>query len=172
MRRRHAMGIALATATLFAGTGATYATGSHALYPVDRTAAVSSTQMPSAGQIAALFDQWNAALATGDPNRVADLYAPDAVLLPTVSAEIRTTRAGIVDYFQHFLVNKPVGKIQERFINIPDPTTAIDTGLYQFTLTQKDGSKTEVDARYTFVYELRGGKWLIINHHSSAVPTG
>ena len=38
--------------------------------------------------IAALFDEWNAALATKDPETVANLYAHDAVLLPTVSNEV------------------------------------------------------------------------------------
>ncbi|MCT8368189.1 nuclear transport factor 2 family protein, partial [Xanthomonas citri] len=34
----------------------------------------------------------------------------------------------------------------------------------------KAGNKSSVQARYTFVYEKRDGKWLIINHHSSAMP--
>jgi uncharacterized protein (TIGR02246 family) len=157
-----------AAAVLFAGTGSLSATGTRTAH----TTTVVTTQAPTQRQIAALFDRWNAALATGDANRVANLYAPDAVLLPTVSARIRTDRAEIVDYFRHFLENKPVGRIQKRFITILGPTAAVDTGLYQFTLTNANGSKSKVDARYTFVYELRGGRWLIINHHSSALPTG
>jgi uncharacterized protein (TIGR02246 family) len=38
--------------------------------------------------IASLFDDWNQALATKDPEKVASLYAHDAVLLPTVSNEV------------------------------------------------------------------------------------
>jgi hypothetical protein len=41
----------------------------------------------------------DSALAILDPEKVADRYAPDAVLLPIVSNEVRTYRAGIVDYF-------------------------------------------------------------------------
>src|SRR5690349_15177510 len=63
---------------------------------------------PAKAEIAALFDGWNAALRTGDAETVADRYAKDAVLLPTVSNKVRTDRAGIVDYFEHFLQNKPV----------------------------------------------------------------
>ncbi|MDH6707628.1 uncharacterized protein (TIGR02246 family) [Kitasatospora sp. MAA19] len=173
MRRTYSAGVLVAAAAvLFTGTGATYAAGTPAQLSAQRSAVTSTAQLPTEGQIKALFDRWNAALATGDANRVADLYAPGAVLLPTVSAEVRTTRAGIVDYFKHFLESKPVGHIQEQFINILDRTSAIDTGLYQFTLTNKDGSKTKVDARFTFVYELRGSQWLIVNHHSSELPTG
>jgi hypothetical protein len=40
--------------------------------------------------IGGLFDKWNAALQTGNPERVADLYAPDGVLLPTVSNQVRS----------------------------------------------------------------------------------
>ncbi|MEV4439776.1 SgcJ/EcaC family oxidoreductase [Streptomyces sp. NPDC049577] len=173
MRRTcSALAAVAAAATLFTGIPAAAAAAAPVRLPTARGAVADSSRPPTERQIKALFDRWNAALATGDARRVADLYAPDAVLLPTVSPEIRTTRAGIVDYFEHFLEGKPVGTVQERFINIPNRNTAIDTGLYRFTLTNEDGSTSEVDARYTFVYELRGDDWLIVNHHSSKVPEG
>jgi uncharacterized protein (TIGR02246 family) len=93
------------------------------------------------------------------------------VLLPTVSNNVRTDRAEIVDYFQHFLQSKPVGAIDEEVIKIVDRDTAINTGVYHFNLT-KDGKRQRVNARYTYVYEFMNGKWLILNHHSSAMPEG
>ena len=132
-----------------------------------------SPQQPSKKQIAGLFDRWNAALRTGDPEKVADLYAKDAVLLPTVSNKIRTDHAQIVDYFEHFLQNKPVGEKKRTIINVLDGNSAIDTGIYDFTLTDpKTGAKKVVEARYTYEYEKRGGQWKIVNHHSSAMPEG
>ncbi|WP_151477799.1 SgcJ/EcaC family oxidoreductase [Streptomyces albicerus] len=126
---------------------------------------------PSKKEIAGLFDQWNAALQTRDPEKVADLYAPDAVLLPTLSPEVRTDRAGIVDYMEHFLAKKPKGEIVKSVVNVLDSNSAIDAGLYDFHLTDpKTGEKTTTKARFTFEYEKRGGEWLIVNHHSSALP--
>jgi uncharacterized protein (TIGR02246 family) len=127
--------------------------------------------VPSKEDIAKQFEIWNSALATGDPDKVADLYAPDAVLLPTVSNNVRTDRAEIVDYFEHFLQNKPTGTIDQEVIKVIDSDTAVNTGVYHFDLT-KDGKPQRVAARYTYVYELVGGKWLILNHHSSAMPEG
>lgn len=128
---------------------------------------------PGKDRIAGLFDTWNKALQTGDPKKVADLYASDAVLLPTVSDKIRTDRAEIVDYFEHFLRNKPVGVKVETIVNVLDKNSAIDTGVYAFTLTDpKTGAKSTVKARYTYEYEKRNGKWLIANHHSSKMPEG
>jgi uncharacterized protein (TIGR02246 family) len=124
---------------------------------------------PTQQQIAALFDEWNAALASGNPESVADLYAPDAVLLPTLSPQIRTTRAGIVDYFAHLLPSKPQAVITQEMITVLDRNDAINTGLYTFTLTQ-NGAQQQVPARYTFVYQRTDGEWLIVNHHSSVVP--
>ncbi|WP_294002958.1 SgcJ/EcaC family oxidoreductase [Streptomyces sp.] len=77
---------------------------------VSQTGGSRTPHEPGKKQITGLFDRWNAALRTGDLEKVADLYAKDAVLLPTVSNEIRTDHAGIVDYFEHFLHNKPVGE--------------------------------------------------------------
>ncbi|GAB2970179.1 hypothetical protein GCM10023080_037000 [Streptomyces pseudoechinosporeus] len=125
----------------------------------------------SKGQIAALFDQWNAALQTGDSEKVADRYAPDAVLLPTASPKIRTNHDEIADYFEHFLLKKPKGEKLRTVINVLDGNSAIDAGLYEFHITDPEtGKKSTLEARYTFEYEKRDGKWLIVNHHSSVVP--
>ncbi|MFJ9691685.1 SgcJ/EcaC family oxidoreductase [Kitasatospora sp. NPDC101183] len=122
-------------------------------------------------EIAALFDQWNTALQSGDAEEVADRYAPDAVLLPTASPVIRTDRAGIVDYFEHFQQKKPRGEKIRSVINVLDANSAVDAGLYRFHLTDpKTGVTKAVEARYSYEYEKRGGKWLIINHHSSVLP--
>ncbi|MFJ8039088.1 SgcJ/EcaC family oxidoreductase [Kitasatospora sp. NPDC096147] len=122
-------------------------------------------------EIAALFDQWNAALRTGDPAAVADRYAEDAVLLPTASPRIRTNRAEITDYFVHFLRKKPRGEKVRSVVNVLDRDSAIDAGVYRFHLTDpKTGVTEPVEARYTYEYEKRHGKWLIVNHHSSVLP--
>ncbi|MGW4652405.1 SgcJ/EcaC family oxidoreductase [Kitasatospora sp. NPDC004289] len=122
-------------------------------------------------EIAALFDQWNAALQTGDPAKVADRYAKDAVLLPTASPQIRTNRAEITDYFEHFLQKKPRGEKIRSVINVLDKDSALDAGVYRFHLTDpKTGVTKPVEARYSYEYEKRGGKWLIVNHHSSVLP--
>ena len=123
----------------------------------------------SAQDIAALFDRWNAALATLDPDKVVALYAPEAVLLPTVSNKPRTTHEEIRDYFVHFLEKKPQGAIDFRIIKI-GCNSALDTGLYTFTLHDPKGKAHKVAARYSYVYEYLNGQWLIEHHHSSALP--
>nr|WP_028813507.1 SgcJ/EcaC family oxidoreductase [Streptomyces flavidovirens] len=167
-------GIVTAAAVAIAGT---VTVGISTASPEDRPKTTQTTRTAKVtradeARMEALFDQWNAALQTGDPEKVAARYAFDAVLLPTASPRIRTNRAEIVDYFEHFLQNKPVGKKVKSVINVLDHNSAIDSGLYQFTLTDpKTGEKRAVDARYTYEYEKRGGAWLIVNHHSSVLPS-
>lgn len=116
-------------------------------------------------QIEKLFDRWNASLQTGDAKKVAANYLSDAVLLPTVSNQVRLTDAERVDYFEHFLASKPVGKIDSRTIRL-GCNKAIDTGTYTFTF----GDKSTVSARYTYTYAWDGKDWKISSHHSSAMP--
>ena len=121
-------------------------------------------------EIAGLFDRWNSTLQTGNVQKVVDVYAPGAVLQPTVSNQVRTTPAQIKDYFEHFMALKPVGQINYREIRQLGSNVAMDSGVYTFTLTEADGKIRHVQARYTFVYEQVGGQWKILNHHSSAMP--
>lgn len=136
-----------------------------AMPPASSTAATAVCASADPARIAALFDRWNASLATGDPARVAANYAPDAVLLPTVTNEPRSTPADIRDYFVKFLKNKPQGTIDKRIIKI-GCNVAQDVGTYTFRF----GDGSTVKARYTYVYEHRDGQWLIAHHHSSAMP--
>ncbi|WP_202919122.1 SgcJ/EcaC family oxidoreductase [Saccharothrix deserti] len=157
---------ALALTLTACGGGAAAGNEQPAAATTANASAVAVSQ-PTTQEVEALFTGWNQALATGDAQKVADLYAPDGVLLPTLSNNVRSDRAEIVDYFQHFLENKPSGEILERHVKVLGPNAAIDAGIYRFTFA-KDGSK--VEARYTYAYEKVGGKWLIVNHHSSAMP--
>lgn len=119
-------------------------------------------------EVAALFDRWNASLATGNPDAVVANYGPGAVLVPTVSNKVRTTPEMIRDYFVHFLALKPVGTIVERHVRVLG-YIAIDSGLYDFAVT-REGKPDVVHARYTFVYQRFGNEWKIIEHHSSKLP--
>ncbi|BEV16200.1 SgcJ/EcaC family oxidoreductase [Herbaspirillum sp. DW155] len=123
-------------------------------------------KVTSGKEIAGLFDRWNQSLQTLKPEAVAANYAPRSLLLPTVSNKPRFTNEERIDYFEHFLHNKPVGKIDQRWLWI-GCNTAIDAGLYSFTF----GTTGQVvHARYTFTYEWDGRDWLISSHHSSAMP--
>ena len=121
-------------------------------------------------QVAALFDRWNAALATQDPNAVVRTYAPDAVLLPTVENGPLIGREAIHGYFVAFLKKNPHGTIDRRTIHI-GCDIAYDVGLYTFMIDgDQPGSRVPVPARYTYIYEPRDGQWLIVHHHSSKQP--
>lgn len=137
----------------------------HSAVTVAAPRAAEECDMPLKAEIAALFDRWNASLRTGDPRKVVANYAPNSILLPTVSNRARFTIAEKEDYFMHFLMKRPEGSIDDRLIEV-DCNTATDAGLYTFRFA--DGTK--VRARYSFSYKKTGNDWLITSHHSSAMP--
>ena len=116
-------------------------------------------------EVQSLFERWNQALQTKDPEKVARLYSRDAILLPTLSDVPRTNHKSIVDYFSHFLEKHPKGSVVKREILI-GCNMLQDAGLYTFTFA--DGSSAE--ARYSFIYILEDSEWKISHHHSSLQP--
>ena len=122
----------------------------------------------SKAEVARLFDVWNEALKSQDAARVTALYAPDAILLPTVSNAVRHNHKEIQDYFVDFLKKAPVGRILESNIMVMD-NVAVHSGLYCFDLTDC-GECYTVPARFSFVYRKTEGEWVIVEHHSSHMP--
>lgn len=117
-------------------------------------------------EIAALFDRWNAALQTGEPEQVVALYAEDSILLPTLSNQPRLTQEEREAYFVHFLEDRPVGTIDLSHIEV-GCNTALDAGLYTFRFA---ATGAEASGRYSYTYRWDGDEWVITSHHSSLLP--
>ena len=130
----------------------------------------SSCHRMSAAQADAQFNAFNASWASKDPAKVTALFDEDAVLLATVANVPRTDPAGINDYFVKFLRNNPVGQINTSTIK-SGCNWLLRMGTWTVTFTDSaTGAKTEVKARYSFLYQFEDGKWKIEHLHSSAMP--
>ena len=120
--------------------------------------------------VAAATQAWIDAMNSREPNRVVALYDPNAVLWGTVSPTICDTPDAVRDYFKGLPSFPPEfkGVLGEQRIRIYGET-AINSGTYTFS-SVRDGKPTSLPARFSFVYRNQGGRWLIVDHHSSAVP--
>jgi len=119
--------------------------------------------------VATATKAWADAFNSRDPEKVLVLYDPEAVLWGTVSPTLRDTPDAIRDYFKG-MPNQPQARIElgEQHIRVYGET-AINTGLYVVS-NVRDGQPVTTPARFSFVYRLRDGRWMIVDHHSSAVP--
>lgn len=115
-----------------------------------------------------LFNEWNLALQSADSEKVIALYAHDAILLPTLSPLVRRNHNDLKDYFDFFLKFEPRAEISDENIRIFDDV-AINSGIYIFYI-KREGEIQQLPVRYTFVYKKTGDRWLIVEHHSSAMP--
>lgn len=82
-------------------------------------------------------------------------YAPDAVLLPTVSSVSRVGFQGIYDYFVSFLKENPVmSKVPFKGgTTLAGCGVGVISGYYNFELKKADEPPKEVHARYTMQFE-------------------
>jgi len=147
----------LASALLFILAGTLFLAGSEA----------------SAGpkeDVAAATMTWARTLAQNDPDTVVLLYASDGVLWGTLSPTLRANRAGLRDYFVTAFQVLPGLKVTfgEQLIRVYG-NTAVNTGYYTFSYV-KDGESKTLPARYSLTFVKEGEKWMIVDHHSSAVP--
>jgi uncharacterized protein (TIGR02246 family) len=120
--------------------------------------------------VAAAGWTWAAALGEDQPDKVLQLYSDDAVLWGTLSPTVRADRSALRDYFVTAFRVLPGLKVAfgDQLIRVYG-NTAINTGYYTFTYV-KDGETKTFPARYSFTYVNSGGNWLIVDHHSSAMP--
>jgi uncharacterized protein (TIGR02246 family) len=120
--------------------------------------------------VSAATAKWGETLGQNDPDKVVALYAPDAVLWGTLSPTVRSDRAALRDYFVTAFKVVPNLKVAfgEQLIRVYG-TTAVNTGYYTFSYVEDGESKT-LPARYSFTLVKDGNNWLIVDHHSSAMP--
>jgi uncharacterized protein (TIGR02246 family) len=121
--------------------------------------------------IAAAAASWATALGADDPDKVLPFYSDDAVLWGTLSPTVRASRAALNDYFVGAFKALPGLKVSfgEQLIRVYGGT-AVNSGYYTFSYV-KDGEAKSLPARYSFTYVKNGERWLIVDHHSSAMPS-
>ncbi len=120
--------------------------------------------------VAAAASTWARALGEDDPEKVLPLYSNDAVLWGTLSPTVRADRAALREYFVTAFKVLPGLKVAfgEQLIRVYGGT-AVNSGYYTFSYV-KDGEAKSLPARYSFTYVKSGEHWLIVDHHSSAMP--
>jgi uncharacterized protein (TIGR02246 family) len=120
--------------------------------------------------IAAATARWAEVFVDDNPDVILALYAPDAVLWGTLSPTVRQGPAALREYFVAAFKALPGHKVSfgEQLIRLYG-NTAINSGYYTFSYV-KDGETKTIPARYSFVYVKGDRGWLIVDHHSSAMP--
>lgn len=114
--------------------------------------------------------EWVETFNTRDAARIAALYAPDAVFWGTISPTIRTTPEQILEYFVSSATRRPSLRMAlgEQHVRVYGEL-AFNSGYYTSRFVQ-DGKETVTPMRFTFAYRKSGGRWIIVNHHSSRIP--
>ena len=122
-------------------------------------------------EVASATSAWGQALGEDDPEKVLAFYSDDAVLWGTLSPTVRSDRAALRDYFVGAFKVLPGLKVAfgDQLIRVYG-NTAVNTGYYTFSYV-KDGETKSLPARYSFTYVKNGERWLIVDHHSSAMPS-
>ena len=118
-------------------------------------------------QVAAATAEWITTFNTRDPERIAALYAPDGILWGTVSKTIRTTPEEILEYFQESSAKRPKLRmvLGEHHVRLYGDI-ATSSGYYT-SRNPVDGEEVVTPLRFSFTYRREGGRWVIVNHHSS-----
>jgi uncharacterized protein (TIGR02246 family) len=114
---------------------------------------------------------WGRALGEDDPDKVLPFYSDDAVLWGTLSPTVRADRSALRDYFVTAFKVLPGLKVAfgDQLIRVYSGT-AVNAGYYTFSYV-KDGETKSLPARYSLTYVKSGDRWLIVDHHSSAMPS-
>ena len=108
--------------------------------------------------------------AQNNPDTILALYAKDGVLWGTLSPTVRSDPGAVRAYFVSAFAALPSAKVTfgDQLIRVYG-NTAANTGYYTFSYV-KDGETKTIPARYSFTYVKDGDAWLIVDHHSSAMP--
>lgn len=114
--------------------------------------------------------KWATVFADNNPDTMLGFYAKDGVLWGTLSPTVRSDPAAIKAYFVAAFqaLPKATVKFGDQLVRVYG-NTAVNTGYYTFSYV-KDGESKSIPARYSFTYVKTGDTWMIVDHHSSAMP--
>jgi uncharacterized protein (TIGR02246 family) len=116
----------------------------------------------------AIAEQWAAAFSKGDLDALMSLYDEDALMWGTSASKMRKGSSAIRQYYDQLLKAFPGIRVS---LAETSPRVygeaGVNSGSYTMRRVLHDGRVNVTSARFTMIYIWRGGKWLIVDHHSS-----
>jgi len=111
---------------------------------------------------------WVDAYNSRKPERIAAMYATDAVFWGTTSKTIRPTPPDIAEYFKD-AARRPDARVTlgEQHVRVFGDV-GLNSGVYTFS-DLRDGQPTARPARFSMAFHRRDGRWVLVDHHSSEV---
>lgn len=164
--------IGLALVSILSGNASliAYAKGNMHLSPETEV----QTSVVKEHEVQAAYYEWVKEMmaAKGNPQKVINLYAHDAILLPTLSPKMKLNEKQELDaYFKNLTSYDQLTITTNKLVTRVMGNVAFNTGFYTFSYVASDGKTVELPARFTFVYQLQDKKtWLIVTHQSSILP--
>ena len=123
----------------------------------------------SEADVLAAANAWSDAHNSRDAARILSHYAPDATFWGTIAKTLATTPEGVLDFYRE-APTRPQARVRFDSHKVQFAgDVAIDSGAYTF-MDVRDGAAIAIPARFTMVFQKRGGRWVLIHHHSSRVP--
>lgn len=120
-------------------------------------------------EVTSALDNWKDAVEGGEAEAIASLYDKNAIMISTFVQLPITNHKALLDYYKKVVANPDVRIDIEETHPRKFGNMAVNTGKYTLSYTQ-EGEEVIVPARFSFVYQLQGKKWMIVDHHSSAIP--
>ena len=120
--------------------------------------------------VAVAASKWEAVFAENNSDSILALYSKDGVLWGTLSPTVRADPPGLRAYFVSAFQALP--KATVKFGRSTDPSVwqyGSKYGILNFVIHQ-NGEPKSIPARYSFTYVKEGENWMIVDHHSSAMP--
>ena len=118
----------------------------------------------------AAVQTWINAFNANDRESVIDLYAPDSVLWGTFAADLISTRAALVEYFDRAFESQPGPAVELQSSSVQAfGGFAVVSGAYLLRFSV-GGQLQFLPARFTFALAWQSSKWAIVTHHSSVTP--
>ena len=119
--------------------------------------------------VQAALTAWKTAVESASLDDVIKLYDKEAIMISTFAQEPMTKHEQIVGYFKKVLPSPDIKvEIEETHPRLYG-NVAVNSGRYTLSYSQ-EGETISIPARFTFIYTLQGGKWIIVEQHSSRVP--
>lgn len=130
------------------------------------TAPVYAAEKPDVSEA---LNAWKAAVEAGNVDDIMKLYDKKAVMISTFAQQPMRKREQLIGYFKKVIVNPDIKiEIEDSHPRVFD-NVAVDSGRYVLSYSQ-EGETISIPARFTFVFALEDGKWMIVEQHSSRVP--